>query len=93
MSSKSDFTRYDAACAMAMLAVNQCEDYEIVTTAGNRIGGGGIFTRQCLNWCKSHVGKEFDRIIVFSNSQDCDFPNHIQSTISVQQSYFNMGFV
>lgn len=33
MSSKSDFTRYDAACAMAMLAVNQCEDYEIVTTA------------------------------------------------------------
>lgn len=104
MSSKSDFTRYDAACAMAMLAVNQCEDYEIVTTAGNdgrregahehikypqkgfgiiqqikdtnkRIGGGGIFTRQCLNWCKSHVGKEFDRIIVFSDSQDCDFPN------------------
>ena len=104
MSSKSDFTRYDAACAMAMLAVNQCEDYEIVCTAGNdgrregahehikypqkgfgiiqqikdtnkRIGGGGIFTRQCLNWCKSHVGKEFDRIIVFSDSQDCDFPN------------------
>lgn len=30
MSSKSDFTRYDAACAMAMLAVNQCEDYEIL---------------------------------------------------------------
>lgn len=104
MSSKSDFTRYDAACAMAMLAVNQCEDYEIVTTAGSdarhegahehikypqkgfgiikqikdtnkRIGGGGIFTRQCLNWCKFHVGKEFDRIIVFSDSQDCDFPN------------------
>lgn len=41
----------------------------------NKRISGGIFTRQCLNWCKSHVGKEFDRIIVFSDSQDCDFPN------------------
>lgn len=104
LSNKSGFSRYDAACAMAMLAVNQCEDYEIVTTAGNdyaktgshehikypqrgfgiyqqikdtnkRIGGGGIFTRQCLEWCKTNVGNKFDRIIVFSDSQDCDFPN------------------
>lgn len=105
MSAKSDFTRYDAACAMAMLAANQCEDYEIVCTAGNdysrvgahehitypqkgfgifnqihdtnkRIGGGGIFTRQCLEWCKFQFkGKEFDRIIIFSDSQDCDYPD------------------
>lgn len=105
MSAKSDFTRYDAACAMAMLAANQCEDYEIVCTAGNdysrigahehitypqkgfgifnqihdtnkRIGQGGIFTRQCLEWCKSQFkGKEFDRIIIFSDSQDCDYPD------------------
>lgn len=105
MSSKSDFTRYDAACVMAMLAANQCEDYEIVCTAGNdysrvgahehitypqkgfgifsqirdtnkRIGCGGIFTRQCLEWCKSQFkDKEFDRIIVFSDSQDCDYPD------------------
>ena len=102
-SGMSAFSRLDQACAMAMLAINQCEDYELVATAGNdgrriqasehikypqkgfgiiqqikdtnkRIGGGGIFTRQCLNWCKSHVGKEFDRIIVFSDSQDCDLP-------------------
>ena len=105
MSAKSDFTRYDAACAMAMLAANQCEDYEIVCTAGNdyrrvgahehitypqkgfgifnqihdtnkRIDAGGIFTRQCLEWCKSQFkGKEFDRIIIFSDSQDCDYPD------------------
>ena len=105
MSSKSDFTRFDAACAMAMLAANQCEDYELVCTAGNdysrvgahehiqypqkgfgiynqikstgtRIGYGGIFTRQCLEWCKEQFkDKEFDRIIVFSDSQDCDYPN------------------
>ena len=105
MSAKSDFTRYDAACAMAMLAANQCEDYEIVCTAGNdysrvgahehitypqkgfgifnqirstgiRIGYGGIFTRQCLEWCREQFkDREFDRIIVFSDSQDCDHPN------------------
>ena len=102
MSEKSDFTRYDAACAMAMLAANQCEDYEIVCTAGNdythtgahehipypqkgfgifeqihetnkNIGIGGIFTRQCLEWCNDKFkGQKFDRIIVFSDSQDCD---------------------
>lgn len=104
MSEKSDFTRYDAACAMAMLAANQCEDYEIVCTAGNdyahtgahehisypqkgfgifeqiretnkNIRYGGIFTRQCLEWCNDKFkGQKFDRIIVFSDSQDCDFP-------------------
>ena len=104
MSEKSDFTGYDAACAMAMLAANQCEDYEIVCTAGNdythtgahehipypqkgfgifeqiretnkNIGHGGIFTRQCLEWCNDKFkGQKFDRIIVFSDSQDCDFP-------------------
>ena len=104
MSEKSDFTGYDAACAMAMLAANQCEDYEIVCTAGNdythtgahehipypqkgfgifeqiretnkNIGRGGIFTRQCLEWCNDKFkGQKFDRIIVFSDSQDCDFP-------------------
>lgn len=102
VSAKSDFTRYDAACAMAMLAANQCEDYEIVCTAGNdctytgahehipypqkgfgifgqiqatnkNIGGGGIFIRQCLEWCNDKFkGQKFDRIIVFSDSQDCD---------------------
>ena len=35
MSSKSRITRYDAACAMAILAANQCEDIELVVTAGN----------------------------------------------------------
>jgi 60 kDa SS-A/Ro ribonucleoprotein len=103
-SGNSKFSRLDQACAMAMLAVNQCEDYEIVATAGNdttsigadehitypkkgfglfgqlndsrkRIGQGGIFTRQCLEWCKENIKKDFDRIIVFSDSQDCDKVN------------------
>ena len=36
----------------------------------NRMGGGGIFTRQCLDYIKEKEGA--DRIIVFSDSQDCD---------------------
>ena len=104
-SGNSTFNRMDQACAMAILAANQCEDYELVATAGNdgsriqasewirypkrgfalapqimetrkRIGGGGIFTRQCLEWCKSKFSdKKFDRIIIFSDSQDCDYPD------------------
>jgi 60 kDa SS-A/Ro ribonucleoprotein len=40
------------------------------------VGGGGIFTRQCLEYIKEQeLGKIPDRIIVFSDSQDCDNPN------------------
>jgi hypothetical protein len=104
-SGSSSFSRLDQACAMAMLAANQCESFKLVTTAGDdydricssewieypqkgfdiakqivktkdNIGYGGIFTRQCLEWCKSKFkGEEFDRIIIFSDSQDCDFPD------------------
>lgn len=42
-----------------------------------KIGHGGIFTRQCLEWCEKNIGKEFDRIIVFSDSQDMDRVNRI----------------
>lgn len=103
VSSKSRFSRLQVAEAMAMLASNQCEDFELVCTAGSDahrahrtiqveypakgfdifaqinnqekvLGGGGIFTRQCLEWCESSFGDtSFDRIIVFSDSQDCDY--------------------
>lgn len=40
------------------------------------VGGGGIFTRQVLEWSRDHFkNDEFDRIIVFSDSQDCDWPS------------------
>ena len=104
VSSKSGLSRLDAAMALCMLAVNRCENYEIVMTAGSdrnprghegnhihipypkkgfslfeqcktaciKLGGWGIFTRQCLEWCYDNVGTEFDRIIVISDSQDQD---------------------
>ena len=109
-SSGTSFSRLDQAAAMAMLAANQCEDFELVLTAGSDsqrkgkhewiqypkkgfdlcqtigerlnhwspyyLGGGGIFTRQCLEWCKDKFkDMEFYRIIVFSDSQDCDYPD------------------
>ena len=100
LSSKSEFSRLDAGIAMTILAMNQCEEFEVVLTAGNdssyqgahyhlkypikgfdfqkqvisemkQLGGGGIFTRQCLEWCQEQK-LQADRILVFSDSQDCD---------------------
>lgn len=116
-SAGSQFSRLDHACAMAMLAANQCEEYRLVCTAGedrarkgahefipypqkgfnlckqitetrSRIGGGGIFTRQVLEWCHSQFsGEEFDRIIVFSDSQDCDYPGNGKPKPFGRQNY------
>lgn len=103
VSNKSDLSRLDAACAMAMLSAEVCERVTIYATAGSdsarthntalviprrgfaltekiydagrALGGGGIFTRQCLEFIRKDVGEEVpNRIIVFSDSQDCDHP-------------------
>ena len=44
---------------------------EILSKA-RELGGGGIFTRQCLEYIQKQESEEPDRIIVFSDSQDCD---------------------
>ena len=100
----SKFDRLDQACAMAMLAANQCEDFELVCTAGSdgdlreeqvriqypskgfnlfkeiqdtrsKVGYGGIFTYQCLEKLRKELGDKihnYERIIIFSDSQDID---------------------
>ena len=100
ISGKSEFSRLDVACAMAMMAEATCERISVYATAGNdgtrihatklvalrrgfgmmeviknssqELGGGGIFTRQCLSYIKNEEQEAPDRIIVFSDSQDCD---------------------
>ncbi len=47
---------------------------EILSTQ-HQLGGGGIFTRQCLEFIKKKEKEIPDRIIIFSDSQDCDHPN------------------
>jgi 60 kDa SS-A/Ro ribonucleoprotein len=48
-----------------------CEE---IDSAKRCLGGGGIFTRQCLEYIKQHETEKPDRIIIFSDSQDCDYP-------------------
>jgi 60 kDa SS-A/Ro ribonucleoprotein len=43
------------------------------------MGGGGIFTRQCLDFIKGDFKETPDRILVFSDSQDCDLVNKVPS--------------
>jgi 60 kDa SS-A/Ro ribonucleoprotein len=45
-----------------------------VKEAAGRLGGGGIFTRQALEHIYTEINHIPDRIIVFSDSQDCDHP-------------------
>lgn len=103
ISDKSEYTRFDVACAMAMIAAETCESISIYLTAGDddrrthatvkiaprrgfglpavlqadrrRVGQGGIFTRQVLEYVKTQeTGQAPARIIIFSDSQDCDLP-------------------
>lgn len=45
----------------------------------NSLGGGGIFTRQCLNFIREELEQQKvampERLMVFSDSQDCDRDN------------------
>jgi len=114
LSSKSEFTRMDAAAAMAVLAAECCDHVSIYATAGNdrhhkhdtkkveslrgfaladkilyeknRLGGGGIFTRQVCDFIR---GKEEapDRLMIFSDSQDCDYPDSGQPKPHGKKNY------
>lgn len=37
-----------------------------------KLGGGGIFLVQCMDYIAEHEKKAFDRVIVFTDEQDCD---------------------
>jgi len=50
----------------------------------SKLGGGGIFTRQCLNYIKEENSSiKPERIIVFSDSQDCDSSNSVPSPFGI----------
>jgi len=100
ISAKSEIDRLGAACGVAILAREVCEDATIYATAGNdmtrkhatmeipsrrgfalrdaitgarsTIGGGGIFLVQCMDFIAAKEPREFDRVIVFTDEQDCD---------------------
>lgn len=43
-----------------------------IKAQARRLGGGGIFTRQCLEFIEDDYRGEVDRIVVFSDSADMD---------------------
>ena len=47
---------------------------DAILASKDRLGGGGIFTRQCLEYIEKQENQKPDRIIIFSDSQDCDHP-------------------
>jgi hypothetical protein len=51
---------------------------DAIRAQAGRLGGGGIFTRQCLEFIRQKEYEDPDRIIVFSDSQDCDLPDRRQ---------------
>lgn len=46
-----------------------------IADAYNHLGGGGIFTRQVMDYVREYEKETPDRIVVFSDSQDCDYPS------------------
>ena len=48
---------------------------DTIRSMNRELGGGGIFTRQCLEYMKEQESEVPDRIIIFSDSQDCDHRN------------------
>jgi 60 kDa SS-A/Ro ribonucleoprotein len=49
---------------------------KVIEEQEHNLGGGGIFTRQCLEYIEEQEHNLIpDRIIIFSDSQDCDHPN------------------
>ena len=40
----------------------------------SRLGGGGIFTRQVCDYVRKEEDEQPDRLIIFSDSADCDLP-------------------
>lgn len=67
----------DSACEHSTKLVKPHRGFalaEEIKRVSEQIGGGGIFTRQVLEFVKEKE-KDADRIIIFSDSQDCERKN------------------
>jgi len=59
---------------------------DAVASAHTLVGGGGIFTRQMCNALRDKE-EQPDRIIIFSDSQDCDYPGSGQPNPHGKRNY------
>jgi 60 kDa SS-A/Ro ribonucleoprotein len=66
----------DRTCVHATELLRPHRGFALVDQIKNaHVGGGGIFTYQCLEYIREQERDTPDRIIVFSDSQDCDHSN------------------
>jgi len=69
-----DYKRLGKSEFLDLSKVKNIEDLmSEIQQISKRIGWGGIFTKQCLDWvAKEREGVVYDRVVVISDSQDCD---------------------
>jgi len=70
----------DARCKHATAEVPARHGFALadaITGLRDKIGGGGIFLVQCLEFIavEERASEPFDRVIVFTDEQDCDSPS------------------
>jgi len=70
----SDYKRVGKSEFLDLNKVKNVEDLmSEIQQISRRIGWGGIFTKQCLDWvAKEREGVIYERVVVISDSQDCD---------------------
>lgn len=59
--------------------------------AAQPLGGGGIFTRQALEYIKTQEREKPDRIMVFSDSQDCDRTDKVPAPFGEHNYIIDIG--
>lgn len=114
ISAKSQFSRMDAAFAMAVIGQFACEKLDIWLTASRwekiqypssgfdlvdqmlrkvgSLGGGGIYTAKTLDAMKKELGNTTpDRIMIFSDSQDCDSKSIIPKPFGKNNYIIDVG--
>src|SRR5208282_4837863 len=45
---------------------------DLINTSKNRLGGGGIFLTQVMDYVRKHEQGDFERIILITDEQDCE---------------------
>lgn len=48
---------------------------DVIKSQRSKIGGGGIFLTQCMDFIQKDSNEEFDRVIVITDEQDCERDN------------------
>lgn len=74
ITSGDDFKREHATARISKYAegLSIIEDIEALN---DKLGYGGIFLVQCLSYIEGQNYKDYDRVIVITDEQDCDLPS------------------